>query len=126
MRTQVWLWGAAAAYYVALVIIYAAVGGEAAGIAMVAIAAVFGGFVAGWWWRETRGLDEQAQDLPDADTQDAIGDVGVYPTASLRPVAVAVGMTATVLGVVLGSWMVIGGLAIVGSQVALLVRDLDR
>ena len=52
--------------------------------------------------------------------------VGVYPTASLRPLALAAGMTAVVLGVTLGSWMLIAGLAIVVSQVALLVRDADR
>ena len=62
----------------------------------------------------------------DADAADEIGVVGVYPTASLRPLALAVGMTATVLGIVVGSWMVIAGAAIVASQVALLVRDADR
>jgi hypothetical protein len=35
-------------------------------------------------------------------------------------------MSAVALGVVVGSWMVIAGAAIVASQVALLVRDADR
>ena len=37
--------------------------------------------------------------------RDETGVVGVYPTASLRPLALAVGITAAALGVVLGSWM---------------------
>jgi hypothetical protein len=35
-------------------------------------------------------------------------------------------MTTTVLGIPLGSWMVIAGVAITASQVALLVRDADQ
>ena len=50
----------------------------------------------------------------------------MFPTASLRPLALAVGITATALGVVLGSWMLFAGIAIIASQVALLVRDADR
>jgi len=46
-------------------------------------------------------------------------------TASLRPLVLGVGMTGIVLGVVIGVWMVLVGLAIVASQVALLVRDVD-
>jgi type IV secretory pathway TrbD component len=52
--------------------------------------------------------------------------VGVYPTASLRPLALATGMTAAALGVAVGSWMVIAGVAVIASQVALLVRDADQ
>ena len=66
------------------------------------------------------------QDRTDADAVDEVGVVGVYPTASLRPLALGVGITAAVLGVVLGSWMLLAGVAIVASQVALLVRDADR
>ena len=51
--------------------------------------------------------------------------VGIYPSASLRPLALAFGASAAVLGVALGSWMTIAGVAIVASQVALLTRDAD-
>jgi hypothetical protein len=40
-------------------------------------------------------------------------------------VALAIGSTALLLGVPLGSWLSMVGLAIVASQVMLLVRDLD-
>ena len=53
------------------------------------------------------------------------GPVGVFAAASLRPLALGVGMTGIVLGVVIGVWMTLVGLAIVVSQVALLVRDVD-
>jgi hypothetical protein len=49
----------------------------------------------------------------------------VFASASLRPLALGVGMTGIVLGVVIGVWMLLVGIAIVASQVALLVRDVD-
>ena len=127
VKLQLVHWAGVAVYFAVLGLIYLASGGEAAGVSLLFLASAFGGLVAGWMWsqdRELRRLDPQ--DDADADVPDDVGVVGVYPTASLRPLAVAVGMTGTVLGVVLGSWMTMAGLAIVASQVALLVRDLDR
>jgi hypothetical protein len=127
VRLQLLHWCGVAVYFAVLGLIYLASGGEAAGLVLLFLASGFGGLVAGWLWSQDRDEGRLApQDDVDADAPDDVGVVGVYPTASLRPVAVAVGMTATVLGVVLGSWMTMAGLAIVASQVALLVRDLDR
>jgi hypothetical protein len=84
-----------------------------------------GGLVAGWTWDWSRRHDDRIVDRADTDASDRTGIVGVYPTASLRPVALAVGVTAVFVGIPLGSWMSMGGLAIVASQVLLLVRDLD-
>ena len=80
-----------------------------------------------WDWRRrnptpTRGRRTASTPTP----RDETGIVGVYPTASLRPLALGVGITATALGVVLGSWMSIAGVGIIASQVALLTRDADR
>jgi hypothetical protein len=127
VKLQIFHWVGVTVYYTVLGVIYLAVGGEPAGVSLLFLAAAFGGLVAGWVWNEDRGRPGvDPQDDTDADAPDDTGVVGVYPTASLRPLAVAVGMTGTVLGVVVGSWMTMAGLAIVASQVALLVRDLDR
>jgi len=127
VRLQLLHWVGVTVYFAGIGLIYLAVGGEAAGLALLFLASAFGGLVAGWLWSQDReGSRLDPQDDVDADAPDAVGVVGVYPTASLRPLAVAVGMTGTVLGIVVGSWMTMAGLAIVASQVALLVRDLDR
>jgi hypothetical protein len=118
-----------AVFYVVVGAIYVASGGEAAGITLLFLSAAVGGLIAGWTWdwrRRHRDRLPRPEDVPRADTPDAAGLVGVYPTASLRPLAVAVGLCAVALGIVLGSWMLVGGAAIVASQVALLVRDADR
>ncbi|MDQ3311974.1 MAG: cytochrome c oxidase subunit 4 [Actinomycetota bacterium] len=107
--------------------IYIAVDGDPAGISLLLLATGLGGLVAGWLWDFRRRHPEpRPQDRLDADASDETGVVGIYPTASVRPLALAGGMSAIALGVALGSWMTIAGLAIVASQVALLVRDADR
>lgn len=127
MRIEFLLWAGVTVHFLAVGALYALVGDDPAGTALLLVAAGLGGLVAGWtWdWRREHRL-ERPEDRADADAADEIGIVGVYPTASLRPLALALGMTGIALGVAVGSWMVIAGAAIVASQVALLVRDADR
>jgi len=127
VRLEMMLWAGVGVYFVVIGALYWAVGGDPAGASVVLMATAFGGLIAGWiWdWRRHHRLP-RPEDVGDADAADAVGAVGVYPTASLRPLALAVGMSAAALGVVLGSWMLLAGVAIVASQVALLVRDADR
>jgi len=127
MKLEVWLWAGVTIYFTVLGVLYMAVGGEAAGASLLLMATGFGGLMAGWIWDWRRHHDHpRPADRGDADAQEDVGLVGVYPSASVRPLAVAVGMTATVAGVVLGSWMTMAGVAILASQVALLVRDADE
>lgn len=125
MKVEATLWSGVVGFFVLIAIAYLAVGGEPAGITLLLGAAAFGGLVAGWTWDWTRQHDARIEDRADADASDRAGIVGVYPTASLRPLALAVGVTATALGVALGSWLSMIGLAITASQVLLLVRDTD-
>ena len=127
MRLELLLWAGVTVHFAAVGVLYALVGDDPAGAALLLIAAGLGGLVAGWTWDWRRQHHfVRPEDRGDADAGDETGVVGVYPTASLRPLALAVGMSATVLGIAVGSWMVIAGAAIVASQVALLVRDADR
>lgn len=125
MRLETILWGGLVVYFAAIGVIYIVVGGDPAGTSLLLTATALGGLIAGWTWRWGRRHGERPEDRADTDASDATGLVGVYPTESLRPVALAIGFTAVFLGVALGSWMSMVGLAIVASQVALLTRDLD-
>jgi hypothetical protein len=125
MRLETILWSGVAVYFAAIAGIYFVVGGEPVGVSVLLAAAALGGLIAGWSWDWHRRHGERPEDRVDADAGDEVGVVGVFPTESLRPVALAVGFTALLAGVPLGSWMSMAGLAIVASQVLLLVRDLD-
>lgn len=126
MKAETVLWTGVMVYFAVIGAIYFAVGGEPAGVALLLLAAGLGGLVAGWLWGWRRRNGDRPEDLADGDAGDRTGIVGVYPSVSLRPLATSAGMTAAVLGVVLGSWMTIAGVAIVASQMALLTRDADR
>lgn len=125
MRLESVLWTGVACYFVGVATLYAVVGGDAAGGVPLGAAALAGGLVAGWSWRWRRRYGVRGADRTDADSNEEPGIVGVYTTASLRPLGLATGMTAIALGIPVGDWMVLAGLAIVASQVALLVRDAD-
>jgi hypothetical protein len=125
MKVETWLWSALTLFYVVLGLIYTAISDDPVGSSILWIASAFGGLIAGWTWDWGRRHGDRPEDRLDATVADAVGPVGVYPTASLRPFALAVGATALGVGIVLGSWMSMGGLAIIMSQVFLLVRDLD-
>ncbi len=126
MKLQAILWGGVALYFGAITLIYNAVGGEAVGVTLLALAGALGGLIGGWaWGRYRRDPTPRPEDRTDGDAPDETGVVGIYPSASLRPLALAFGASAAVLGVALGSWMTIAGVAIVASQVALLTRDAD-
>jgi hypothetical protein len=128
VKLEMLLWAGVTVHFTVIGALYWVVRGDPAGASLLLMATALGGLVAGWiWdWRRRHGFRPRPQDRPDADAADDTGLVGLYPTASLRPLALAAGLTAAVLGVVLGSWMLLAGVAIVASQVALLVRDADR
>lgn len=125
MRIEAILWTGVAVFYAVIGLLYFAVGGDPAGVALLLIATGLGGLVAGWTWDWTRRHGERVENRADVDAIDSTGVVGVYPTASLRPLALALGVTAVFVGIPLGSWMSMVGVAIVASQVLLLTRDTD-
>lgn len=125
MRLETLLWAGVTLYFAVIGVIYLFVSDDPVGVSILLSATGLGGIVAGWSWDWGRRHGERIEDRAEADASDATGIVGVYPTESLRPVALAVGSTALLLGVPLGSWLSMIGIAIIASQLMLLVRDLD-
>jgi hypothetical protein len=125
MRLETLLWAGVTLYFAVIGVIYLFVSDDPVGVSILLSATGLGGIIAGWSWDWGRRHGERIEDRAEADASDATGIVGVYPTESLRPVALALGATALLLGIPLGSWLSMIGIAIIASQLMLLVRDLD-
>ena len=126
MRIEAILWTLVACYLAAIGVAYLLIAGDPIGVTVLLFASAGGGLIGGWLWHWNRSYTVRAEDMPDADASAEVGVVGVYPSASVRPLGVAVGMTGVVLGVAVGLWMTLAGFAIIASQITLLVRDADR
>lgn len=129
MRNSALLWTALSIYFLLIGALYLAVSREIAGATLLLIGSLFGGLVGGWLMHATRTARNEpmrAEDRADANISDGSGVIGVYPTASLRPLVIGVAITGIVLGLVVGLWMTYTSVAILGSQVTLLTRDADR
>lgn len=125
MKLEAILWSGVVVYFAVIGLSYLALGGDTAGVALLLAATGLGGLIAGWTWDWTRRNPPRIEDLADSDASDLTGIVGIYPTTSLRPIALAAGTACMMLGIIIGSWLSMIGIAIVASQVLLLVRDTD-
>ena len=125
MKLEAILWSGVVVYFAVIGLSYLALGGDAAGVALLLAATGLGGLIAGWTWEWTRRNPPRVEDLADSDASDLTGIVGIYPTTSLRPISLAAGTSCIMLGIIIGSWLSMIGIAIVASQVLLLVRDTD-
>ncbi len=125
MKLEAILWTGVTVYFAVIGLIYLSVGGDATGVSLLLIATGLGGLIAGWTWNWSRHHDQRVADRADVDAVDQTGVVGVYPTASLRPIALAAGVTAVMVGIAIGSWLSMIGVAIVTSQLLLLTHDSD-
>jgi hypothetical protein len=125
MRLSHLIWLGGVGHFAFFAIVYAIVADDKAGLTLFTAGIAFAGLIAAWTWVWWRGHGDLPADRAQADASDDAGPIGVFTAASLRPLVLGVGMAGIVLGVVIGVWMVLVGLAIVASQVALLVRDVD-
>ena len=67
-----------------------------AGATLLLLAAGLGALVASWTWGWRRKHPHpRPEDRGDADVADEAGVVGIFPAASLRPLAIAVGIVGT-------------------------------
>lgn len=126
MRVEAILWTLTACYFAVIGALYLLIAGEPAGVTFLLFSSAFGGLVAGWLWHWNHTNSERAEDVADADANAETGIVGIYPSASIRPLGIGIGLSAIVLGFAAGLWMTVGGVAVLASQVTLMVRDADR
>ncbi|HEV2369377.1 MAG TPA: cytochrome c oxidase subunit 4 [Acidimicrobiales bacterium] len=88
---------------------------EHAGSVMLILTA-FLGFLPGaylYWWG--RHMKPRPEDVPEADLEDGAGAVGAFPTSSIWPFVMGVGLAFVALGFVFGIWWGMLGMGVVVS-----------
>ena len=86
---------------------------EKAGAVML-ILTVFLGFLPGaymYWWGNK--MEPRPEDLPEAELSEGAGAMGAFPTSSIWPFVMGVGLAFTALGFVFGIWWGMLGVGIV-------------
>lgn len=127
MKAEAILWTGAAAYYAIAAIIYLVVSGDATGTVLFGVAALFGASAGGWAWRWRRKVGDRAEDIADAVMADYAGEIGYFPSSSLWPLGLALGMTAMLYALIFGWWFLLVGVGLLGmSGVGFLIESLHK
>ena len=114
-------------FYVAMAVIYYAVGGEAVGITGMILAACLAGMVGFYLWftQKRIGFDIPSDDL-DAEIADDAGELGFYSPHSWWPLPVAVSACVFALGLIIGWWLSLIGLGALVISIIGMVTEYEK
>lgn len=114
-RVEAWVFLGVTGFFGLVDIVYFFWSHEKAGSVML-ILTVFLGFLPGtylFWWGNQ--MKPRPEDLPHASQEDGAGTIGAFPTSSIWPFVMGLGLAFTALGFVFGIWWGILGFGIVVS-----------
>ena len=114
-------------FYVAMAVIYYAVGGEAVGITGMILAACLAGMVGFYLWftQKRIGFDIPSDDL-DAEIADDAGELGFYSPHSWWPLPVALSATAMSLGLIISWWLTLIALGALVISIIGMVTEYEK
>lgn len=114
MKAEAILWSGAAVYFTVAGIVYLIVSGDATGTVLFLVTALFGATAGGWAWRWRRLAGDRAEDIADAVMAENAREIGYFPSSSLWPLGLALGITATLYALIFGWWFLLVGVGILG------------
>jgi hypothetical protein len=114
-------------FYVAMAVIYYAVGGEAVGITGMILAACLAGMVGFYLWftQKRIGFDIPSDNL-EAEIADDAGELGFYSPHSWCPLPVALSATAMGLGLIIGWWLTLISLGTLVISIIGMVTEYEK
>ena len=114
-------------FYVAMTVIYWAVGGEPVGITGMILAACLAGMVGFYLWFTQKRIGVAIpSDNDDAEIADDAGELGFYILHSLWPLPVALSATALSLGLIIGWWLVLIALGTLVLSIIGMVTEYEK
>ncbi len=111
MKIEGYLFGFIALFLVPVTIVYWVLSGDPAGTTCLALSIGLA-FMVGYYLLFTaRRMEARPEDRPDAEISEGSGEVGFFPPHSWWPIALAAAFTVTNLGLIIGPFLVMIGLA---------------
>jgi hypothetical protein len=121
MKVEGYLFAAFVPFFIVVTAVYWFFSREAAGTTMLALSIGLTGMVGYYLWFTARRMEARPEDRPDADISEGSGEVGFFPPHSWWPIGLAAGFTVTMLGLIIGPFLALIGVFLLGvSTVGLL------
>jgi hypothetical protein len=112
MRVEAWLFWFYAGFLVPVTAIYWIFSEDWTGTACLFFSILLASMVAYYLHFTARRMEARPEDRPDAEISEGAGEVGFFPPHSWWPIGMAAGFTITALGLVIGPFLAIIGLAV--------------
>jgi membrane protein implicated in regulation of membrane protease activity len=109
MKIEAYLFGALAVFLVPVSVVYWYLSKDWTGTTCLVFSVLLAFMVAYYLWFTARRMDARPEDRPDAEISEGAGEVGFFPPHSWWPIAMAASFTVTLVGLVIGPFLVLIG-----------------
>ena len=121
MKIEGYIFGFIAAFLVPVTLVYWFLSKDPTGTWCLALSIGLTGMVGYYLLFTARRMEARPEDRPDAEISEGSGEIGFFPPHSWWPIALAAGFTVTMVGLIIGPFLVlIGGLMLVITVLGLL------
>ena len=114
MRIEAWTMGVCGVFFGLVTPIYWFLSEDPTGTSALVMTTLLAGLVAFYLGVVARQIDPRPEDHKEAEVADGAGELGFFPPYSWWPLYTAAAVALVVLGVVIGWWLVIIGVGLVG------------
>jgi hypothetical protein len=109
MKIEGALFGAYALFLAICSVVYWYFSHDWTGTTCLVFSVLFSFMIAYYLWFTSRRMEPRPEDRPDADISEGAGEVGFFAPHSWWPIGMAAGFTVTVIGLVVGPFLVVIG-----------------
>ncbi|HVM26380.1 MAG TPA: cytochrome c oxidase subunit 4 [Mycobacteriales bacterium] len=113
MRVEAALFAVLSVFLVPVSVIYWYFSNDWTGTTALVFSILLAFMVAYYLWFTARRMEARPEDRPDAEIAEGAGEVGFFPPHSWWPIGLAAGFTTACIGLVIGPFLALIGLAIV-------------
>jgi hypothetical protein len=128
MKVETWLFGAGAAFFAPIAIVYGFVTRwkEPLGVTGIGLTAGLSVMIAFYLWLTSRRIDVRPEDDPNGEIAQGAGELGHFAPYSWTPLWLGSGCAVVFAGLAVGWWLVLIGIALTALALVLWVFEFYR